>query len=212
MKISAKTKKPTFDDMQRLLTNLILPFYEIERDMPMPIQNHRNETDAEHSWSLAIAACALAPQIDPKLDVGKICQFAVVHDLVELYAGDVSVWASEDKIAAKHEREQTAAKKIRKNFSQFPWLANTIEEYEKKDSSEALFVYALDRFMALLVLYKDQGYYYLRDKRSKADFDKKHISYRYKSHAHKGVGQYYDQLIKAFDEHPEYFYNNNSKV
>ena len=198
--------KPSFDDMYHLLTNLILPFYEVERDLPLPIQNHRNETDVEHSWSLAIAACSLASQIDPKLDVGKICQFAIVHDLVELYAGDVSVWASEDKLAKKQENERTAFQEIAKNFGQFPWLINTIEGYEKKDSAEALFVYALDRFMALLVLYADKGYYYLRDKRSKADFDKKHKSYRHKSHAHKDVGWYYDQLIKAFDEHPEYFH------
>lgn len=198
--------KPTFDDMQHLLSNLILPFYGVERDLPLPIQNHRNENDVEHSWALALAACALAPHIDKKLDLGKICQYAIVHDLVELYAGDISVWAADEQRASKQQKEKEAINKLAKNFPQFPWITKTIKEYESKKSSEALFVYALDRFMALLVLYTDRGYYYKRDKRSYADFDKKHKQYRHKSHAHAGVGRYYDELIAAFDAHPEYFH------
>lgn len=74
--------QPDFSDIQQLVRQLVLPFYTLERDLPLPIQNHRNENDAEHSWSLALLACSLAPEIDPQLDVGKICQYAVVHDLV----------------------------------------------------------------------------------------------------------------------------------
>ncbi len=80
-----KKQRPTSDHIQHLLTELVIPFYELKRDMPLPIPSRRMETDAEHSWSLSILACSLAPEIDPSLDVGRVCQFAVLHDLTERY-------------------------------------------------------------------------------------------------------------------------------
>jgi len=198
--------KPSFEDVESLIKELVLPFYALERDLSLPIQNHRNETDAEHSWSLALLTLALGPQIDPKLDVNKACVFAVVHDLVEVYAGDTSVWAADKHHATKHERELAALQKIKQRFTKFPHLAKTIEEYEDKSTNEARFVYALDKFLALLMLYEDRGYYYQRDKITKHRFDKQFEPHRKKAHSHKAVAEYYEELRKEFDTHPEYFY------
>ena len=50
--------------------------------------------------------------MDSKLDVGKICQFATVYDLVEVYAGDTSSFADESKKATKEQREENALRKL----------------------------------------------------------------------------------------------------
>lgn len=198
--------KPTFKDIEKLFFELIMPFHQIERDLPMPIQNHRNDNDAEHSWSLALLAGCLAPQVDPSLDVGQVCMFAIVHDVVEIYAGDTSVWAPKAQLSQKSASEAAAIKKIQENFLQFPWLASTIETYEHKDTPEARFVWALDKFLNLLALYEDKGYYFLRGKITKERFEKHLATHRQKAHAHAGVAEYYEQLRSLCDQHPEYFY------
>lgn len=198
--------KPSFEELQRLLRELILPFYEIERDLSLPIQNHRNENDAEHSWGLALMGIALAPQIDPKLDTGKIAIFATIHDLVEVFAGDTSVWAADKKLATKEARERKALQEIKKRFATFPNIAKNIESYDKKDSPEAKFVFALDKFLALLTLYSDEGYYYKKNKITKERFEKQFALHRKKAHSHPDIAKYYEQLRTAIDTHPEFFH------
>src|SRR5689334_1200740 len=117
------SKKPTFKDVERILREIILPFYNIERAIPLPfVEPRRWENDAEHSWSVALVACTLAPHVDPSLDVGKVSQFAIVHDLAEVYAGDTNVFGSEDNHRTKEERERDAIKKIEREFAHLPWL------------------------------------------------------------------------------------------
>jgi 5'-deoxynucleotidase YfbR-like HD superfamily hydrolase len=200
--------QPSFEDLEDFLRNLILPFYKIERDLSLPIQNHRNENDAEHSWGLAIMTLSLVPQIDPNLDVGKVTIYAVVHDLVELIAGDTSVWAKQKQLDTKQDREKAALKILAQRFSKFPYMVKSIKDYDRKDSLEARFVYALDKFLALLTLYEDKGYYYHRGKITKERFEKQFVLHRKKAHTHPDVAKYYEQLRAAFDAHPEYFYRN----
>ena len=200
--------QPSFEDLENFLQNLILPFYEIERDLSLPIQNHRNENNAEHSWGLAVMGLSLAPLVDPKLDVGKVAIYAVIHDLVEVFAGDTSVWAEQKLLDSKEPREKQARKVLAKRFSNFPYLIQSVNEYDKKDTPEAKFVYALDKFLALLTLYEDKGYYYLRGKITRERFDKQHELHRKKAHSHPDIASYYEQLRAAFDAHPEYFYKS----
>ena len=94
-------------------------------------------------------ALALAPKIDSKLDVGKVSIFALLHDVVEIHAGDTSVWAPEVQLKSKHKREVQALARLHKEFPEFKHLFNFIDEYEKKDSDETRFVYALDKFLNL---------------------------------------------------------------
>lgn len=199
--------KPSFEEVEKLLRQAILPFYEIIRDISVPIKPRRLENDAEHSWSLALLACALAPEIDSKLDVGKVCMFAVVHDLVEIYAGDTSVWSDEEKLLSKAKREEAAIEEIIVNFSAFPWVSQTVESYERKDTAEAQYVYALDKFLNLLIIYADKNLHNIENyKTTKEMFDRQLIPHRQKAHSHPAVGEYYEQLRAAFDAHPEYFY------
>ena len=122
--------KPTLDDLLDLVKQIVIPFYQVKRHSPIRAEDGRYENDAEHSWSVALVAAALAPLIDPKLDVGKICQFAIVHDLVEVHAGDTSNFAGEAVKAGKDARENEALAKLEKDLTALPWIPTTIKEYE----------------------------------------------------------------------------------
>ncbi|MGD8373628.1 MAG: HD domain-containing protein [Candidatus Woesebacteria bacterium] len=200
--------KPTHADIERLIRKIILPFYHVKRDRPLPIGERRPENDAEHSWSVAFLACALAPQIDPKLDVGKIAQYATAHDLVEVYANDTSVFASAEDLASKAAREELALKQITKEFAHFPWIIRTIEEYEHKDSNEAKFVYALDKYIAVTYDYIDEGKMFRDRKVSISQYDKSLEAHRQKAQSHTEVGKYYNEVRDLLDSHPEFFHIN----
>ena len=176
--------------------------------MPLPIGERRWENDAEHSWSIALLACTLAPQIDPKLDVGKIAQFAIVHDLVEIYAGDTFVFGDKEHIASKAEREATAMKKLSDEFAHFPWIMTILEEYERKDSDEALFVYAVDKYITVAYDYIDRGKYLKETKITKAKYADLLSDHRKKAHSHPTIGKYYDEVRDLLDANPEHFYND----
>jgi putative hydrolase of HD superfamily len=201
--------QPTHADIDKLLRTLVLPFYHIKRDNPVPVGERRWENDAEHSWSLAILACSLAGEIDPELDIGKVCQFATVHDLVEIYAGDTSVFAANKDLNSKADRERAALKIITKEFAHFPWIARTITAYEHKDSQEALFVYALDKYIGCVYDHMDEAKLFRERKVTLADYNKVLEPHRTKAHSHPGVAEYYDEVRRLLDQHPEYFHQEN---
>jgi len=198
--------KPTHADIEKLIRKIILPFYHVKRDMPLPIGERRWENDAEHSWSVAFLACSLAPQIDPKLDVGKIAQYATAHDLVEVYSDDTSTFANQEKLASKAEREEMALKRIAKEFAHFPWIVQTIEEYEHRNTDEARFVYALDKYIAVTYDYIDEGKLFQERKVTLNTYNKYLEEHRKKAHAHPEVAKYYDEVRALLDAHPEFFH------
>ncbi len=199
--------KITLEDISLLFNKVVLPFYQLERDMPLPVKNHRNENDAEHSWSLTLLACALAPEIDPALDVGKIAIFATVHDVVEIKAGDTSLWADQSLHDTKAGREKDALASFTRQFPQFPSLFNYIHQYEQKDTDEALFVYALDKLVNLLIVYEAKGYYYKNKYKITHNAARERLeTHRSKAHSHPKIAAYYEELRRVLDDHPEYFY------
>jgi putative hydrolase of HD superfamily len=198
--------KPSHDQLQELIKTLILPFYHVKRDSPLPIGERRYENDAEHSWGLALLAAAIAPQIDRNLDVGKICQYAVVHDLVEVYADDTSNFAPIKKLASKSQREEAALRQIEQEFAHFPWIAATINEYEQKTSEEARFVYALDKYLPVYFDYLDQARLFRERKLTLDDYNKALEAHRKKAHSHPVIAEYYEEIRALVEDHPEYFH------
>lgn len=147
------TKSISPDDTIDLMTELLLPMAKIARTIKLDAESEHFENDAEHSFLLATLGCAIARELDPTLDLGKISQYALVHDLVEVHAGDTSVWAPEEEHATKKEREHEALRLIEKRFGRrFPWVDETIKEYEKFDDPESCFVYALDKIIPSIVM------------------------------------------------------------
>lgn len=204
--------KLQLQDIQKLVHQMVVPFYLINRDMDVQITDtaHRKETDAEHAWSIALVACAIAPHIDQTLDVGKIAQLAIVHDLVEIYAGDVSIWGSKADLAQKEERERQSLHKIESEYSNFPWLIQNITEYETKSSPEAKFVNAVDKLVPFFfrVLVKPQPFE--RKKLTLEQFKAGIEKSRQKVKSSPEISEYFEQMLEVFYAHPEYFYRGSS--
>lgn len=137
------------------LQNFLHAFQGIERVVDVPKRKAR-ENDVEHSYNLAIAAWFLASDF-PELDRDKIIRYSLVHDLVEVHAGDTFFYAEEAEMATKVDRETAALEKIQHDWPDFPDLWQTIASYEAKQDEEAKFVYALDKVMPMIVIMQAGG-------------------------------------------------------
>jgi len=129
------------------------------------------ESDTDHTVMVAVCACALASKLYPALDVGKVAQYAIVHDLVEVYAGDTNTFniTSEDR-HRKEEREQLAYERIKNEFQDiYPWIPEMIKEYESLTTDEAQFVKAVDKLMTKLTHRINSGAYLRHENISKEE-------------------------------------------
>ncbi len=202
-------KKSLHESAVKLVQQLILPFYRIERDMPLPSDLRRNETDAEHSWSLALFACAFAQSIDPTLDLGKVCQLAIVHDLVELFAGDVSVFSDQEaEHAAKPANEAAALQKIKANFPELPWLTNTLDEYEHQGTNEAKYVRAVDKYIAPILRSLDHGRYFKENRITLERFRAAIAVPLQKARVHPATAEYVVHAHGELARQPDFFYQD----
>jgi putative hydrolase of HD superfamily len=118
----------------------------------------RRENSAEHSWYVTITAMLLAEYCPVEIDRFRVLKMLLVHDIVEIDAGDTGVY---DSVGAldKEERENRAAERI---FGLLPpeqarELHELWTEFEERITPEAKFARAVDRFMPLLLNYCTQG-------------------------------------------------------
>jgi putative hydrolases of HD superfamily len=112
----------------------------------------RRENSAEHSWHLAVMALALAEHAPPGTDIGRVTAMVLVHDLVEIDAGDLFVYADEEQQARQEAAERAAADRI---FALLPpdqatGLRGLWDEFEERRTPEARFARALDRLQPML--------------------------------------------------------------
>ena len=112
----------------------------------------RYENDAEHSWHICMMAIILQEYSNEKVDLSKVLKMLLIHDLVEIDAGDYLVYT--DKNIEKNEKEQKAAERI---FSILPdeqkdELIFLWKEFELKETTEAKFAFALDRLEPVMSL------------------------------------------------------------
>jgi len=124
----------------------------------------RNENDAEHSWHLALMAMILH-EYSPKkdLDITKVLKMLLVHDLVEIYAGDTFCYDEEANLN-KTERELKAAERL---FNLLPSdqsqeLRALWDEFEERKTPEALFAASLDRIQPLICNYLTGGHTWVK--------------------------------------------------
>lgn len=112
----------------------------------------RKENDAEHSWHLALMAILLQEHSNQELDVLKVITMVLIHDMVEIDAGDTYAY-DEAAHATKREREVAAADRI---FGILPadqkeYLRQLWEEFEEYETVEAKFAHMLDNFQPLML-------------------------------------------------------------
>lgn len=103
------------------------------------------------------------------LDMDKIMKYCLIHDIVEIYAGDVdALRRSPEQQALKEEKEQQAMIKIAHEFPEGHELWKRLEAYEHREDEEAKFVYALDKLIPVLNIYNDGGRW-RRQRKAKLD-------------------------------------------
>jgi adenylate cyclase len=116
----------------------------------------RRENDVEHSFMLAITAPEMVKLLGLELDIEKIRTFALVHDLLEVKVGDVATFdLTEAQLSEKERIEQVALQEL---LAELPELtAKALEEYERQDSSEAIFVRMVDKLLPIAVDVTGEG-------------------------------------------------------
>lgn len=123
------------------------------------IDGSRRENSAEHSWHLALMSLVLGEYAPAGTDLGRVTAMTVVHDLVEIDAGDLFVYAGEQAQARQEEAERAAADRL---FALLPAgqaasFRALWDEFEERRTPEAKFARALDRLQPMLANYQLGG-------------------------------------------------------
>ena len=122
------------------------------------LHEERKENDAEHSWHLAIMAFMLSEYSNQSIDVLKIMKMVLIHDIVEIDAGDTYCY-DEKGYSTKSEHEEAAAQRI---FGLLPEdqrdeYYSLWREFEDSETNEARFAAILDRLQPLMLNYTKKG-------------------------------------------------------
>lgn len=118
----------------------------------------RRENSAEHSWHMALCAILLETEIGFPVDLGRTLSMVLVHDLVEIYAGDAFAHDAAAREAAVA-KEEAAAKRLFGSLP--PDLGSRLEglwrEFEAHETPEARLAYACDRLQGFLQVFISDG-------------------------------------------------------
>lgn len=150
-------------DMNERLKKQIDFILEIDKEKNILRQTHltgyaRRENDAEHGWHMAIMAYLLQEYSNEPIDVSKVMLMCLIHDIVEIDAGDTYAYDEEAK-KTQQEREQRAKERI---YSLLPsdqkeQLMALFDEFEACETAEAKFARAMDNFQPLLLNDSNNG-------------------------------------------------------
>ncbi|MFD1544342.1 HD domain-containing protein [Nonomuraea guangzhouensis] len=145
------------------LTAQIAFAVEIDKLKRIIRRNHlmdgsRRENDAEHSWYVGMLAMVLGEHAPPGTDIQRVVSMLLVHDLVEIDAGDTFVYDTA-AVAAQPDTERAAADRI---FALLPGeqgagMRALWDEFEARETREARFARALDRFAPILANHHTEG-------------------------------------------------------
>lgn len=125
----------------------------------MLLNQSRTENDAEHSWHFALMSMILYEYVDnSKVNLFRVLKMALVHDLIEIYAGDTYAYDTVANLDVK-EREEKAADKL---FSLLPEdqakeIRELWEEFDERETYDAKYASAIDALQPFLNNYYTQG-------------------------------------------------------
>ena len=156
--------------------------------------NGRRENDAEHAWHMAMMIYLLKEYANEEIDVAKAMMMALIHDIVEIDAGDTYAYDNEG-LSTQKEREELAAERI---FGMLPEdqkeeLKSLFEEFEEYATPEARFARAMDNFQPLLLNSSNDGGDWKEHGVGKSQIMKRHIKTRLGSEE---IGEYSQNLIE----------------
>ena len=121
-------------------------------------ENGRRENDAEHAWHMAMMVYLLKEYANEEIDVAKAMMMALIHDIVEIDAGDTYAYDPKG-LETQKAREEQAAERI---FGLLPddqgeELKSLFQEFEASETPEARFIRAMDNFQPLLLNDSNDG-------------------------------------------------------
>ena len=154
----------------------------------------RCENDAEHAWHMALMIYLLKEYSNEEFDVAKAMMMAIIHDIVEIDAGDTYAYDMRG-LETQKERERLAADRI---FGMLPCdqenhLRSLFEEFEAGETAEARFVKAMDNFQPLLLNNLNDGEDWKRHSVRKSQVVKRQSRTKLGS---EGIWEYSKQLIE----------------
>ena len=130
---------------------------EIDKEKNILRQTHlsehgRRENDAEHAWHMAIMAYLLKEYSNEPVDIGKVMLMCLIHDIVEIDAGDTYAYDAEN-LKTQKAREDAAKERI---FSILPEeqkdeLIKLFDEFEEFETAESKFAHAMDNLQPLIL-------------------------------------------------------------
>lgn len=152
---------------------------EIDKEKNILRQTHlsghgRREDDAEHAWHMAIMVYLLKEYSNEPIDVAHTMMMCLIHDIVEIDAGDTYAYDEEGK-KTQAEREEKAAERI---FGILPKeqqeeLRGLFEEFEADETPEAHFAHSMDNFQPLLLNHSNNGADWENHKVTRAQVDQR---------------------------------------
>ncbi len=136
---------------------------EIDKEKNIFRQTHlsgggRRENDAEHAWHMAIMAYLLKEYSNQPVDIGKVMLMCLIHDIVEIDAGDTYAY-DEENLKTQKAREDAAKERI---FSLLPTdqreeLTALFDEFEAWETPESKFAHAMDNIQPLILNHSNGG-------------------------------------------------------
>lgn len=140
----------------------------------MLIDDSRRENDAEHSWHIAVMALLFTEYAAEPVDIGRAVKMCVVHDLIEIYAGDTFAYdAAGNK--DKAQREQAAADKL---FAMLPKeqgdeIRSLWEEFDAMQTADAKYAACMDRLQPFLHNTLTDGHTWVESGTNRASVEKR---------------------------------------
>src|SRR3990167_1202516 len=153
--MTEQNTKQTVNDLF-ILSDIVYAFMNIQR---RSVIEGRRETDAEHTLHLQFLAVAYAARYRQNLDIGKVALYAMVHDLVEVYAGDTpTLNASADAMIAKEILEAEALLRLKEELGgKWNFIVELLDSYELLADDESRFVRTFDKCDPAFTHYKNRG-------------------------------------------------------
>ena len=136
---------------------------EIDKEKNIFRQTHlsghgRNENDAEHAWHMALMAYLLREWANEEVDIARVMILCLIHDIVEIDAGDTYAY-DEEGMKTQKAREEAAKERI---FSLVPEdqkeeFTALFDEFEENETAEARYAHAMDNLQPLLLNHSNGG-------------------------------------------------------
>jgi len=131
----------------------------IYRQALVKSDKNRFENSAEHSWHISLTAQILQEYTVEKVNISRVMSMLLIHDIVEIDAGDMFAFSTEKDLAEQEDKEIAAASRIfgllpEKQFQHYKalWL-----EFENTETIDARFAKAIDRILPLLQNMRNEG-------------------------------------------------------